>query len=137
MSDITEAEMVERLVDGAGDAADCIREMCQAITMMMAPTPNSLIRFRRAMKDASGSAGQLAHAQQNPAYLTLRDQMEAIVPQATQAAMSRDPRAGLMLAQIGTVLDGLRDAVLQIAVAKSVPRPDVLAMLDERKARVH
>lgn len=70
--------------------------------------PQILIRFMEAMKQAAGCAHQLAHAQQNPAFLLVRDSCEA-----------------------------LRQTSMRMAVSKPVPRKEVLAMLDRREGLVN
>jgi hypothetical protein len=65
--------------------------------------PEMLMRFMQALKDAAGSAHQLAHAQQNPNWLSVRDLLEATREQGAKMAMRR-----------------------------SMPRQDVLTALDRR-----
>ena len=48
-----------------------------------------LIRFLDALKQASGSAHQLAHAQQNPRWLQVRDNLEVLRTTAATMASSR------------------------------------------------
>jgi len=69
--------------------------------------PQILLRMVEALRQASGCAHQLAHAQQNPGFLATRD-----------------------------VLEALRETCMKMATSKPVPRQRVLAMLDERQAAI-
>lgn len=66
-----------------------------------------ILRLLDALRKASGCAGQLAHHQQNPRWLDVRNQLE--MTHTLCATMS---------------------------AAKAVKRQAVLAMLDQRKVRV-
>lgn len=66
--------------------------------------PEMLIRFMEGLKQAAGSAGQLAHAQQNPRWLQVRQLLEAVRYNATKMATS-----------------------------SPMPRPEVLKQLDRRR----
>lgn len=70
--------------------------------------PEMLLRFMDGLRQASGSAHQLAHAQQNPAFLAVRDTLEA-----------------------------LRVTAMKMATASPVPRQRVLQMLDRRAGPAH
>jgi hypothetical protein len=53
----------------------------------------ALIRFMDAMRSASGCAHQLAHMQQNPGFLKIRDLLEGVRTQAaTMATRKSVPR---------------------------------------------
>lgn len=69
--------------------------------------PEMLVRFVDGLKAAAGSAHQLAHAQENPKWLTVRDKLEMLI----------------MAGQ-------------QLAMAKSMPRQQVLAELDIRAKNI-
>lgn len=63
-----------------------------------------LLRFVDGLKISAGSAHQLAHAQQNPGWLKVRDLLENLVIQGQT-----------------------------MATAKAIPRQEVLRQLDVRK----
>ena len=66
--------------------------------------PEMLVRFVDGLKIAAGSAHQLAHAQENPTWLDVRDKLEILIIAGQQMAM-----------------------------AKSMPRQEVLEKLDQRQ----
>jgi hypothetical protein len=137
-SDTPESEMIERLIDGTRQAADRVQDMCRALKFSIPIAPAILIQFRYALRAASGSAHQLGHAQSNPAYFTIRDQLDQIGSNATLATMISGDRGGFVLAMIGTALDRLWRSAEKMATSRAVPRQDVLAALDVRqKALVH
>jgi uncharacterized membrane protein YfbV (UPF0208 family) len=68
--------------------------------------PEMLVRFVDGLKVAAGSAHQLAHAQENPNWLSIRDKLETLIEMGQKMAM-----------------------------AKSMPRQQVLAELDKRQKR--
>jgi hypothetical protein len=51
--------------------------------------PEILLRLLDGLKKASGSAGQLAHHQQNPAWLDIRNNLEIMHKLCSQVATSR------------------------------------------------
>lgn len=51
--------------------------------------PEMLARFVDGLKVAAGSAHQLAHAQENPNWLKIRDMLESIVENGQKLAMSK------------------------------------------------
>ena len=62
--------------------------------------PEMLVRFLDGLKQAAGSAHQLAHAQQNPKWLQVRDLLEGVRGQgaalATRAPISRSEALTLL-----------------------------------------
>lgn len=69
--------------------------------------PEMLNRFVDGLKVAAGSAHQLAHAQENPNWLQVRDLLETLIEKGQRLALS-----------------------------KSMPRAEVLRQLDIRQSRV-
>src|ERR1700731_2722949 len=138
MSDTSEHEMIERLIDGARTAARRVQDMCRSVRFGMPIPPLVLIRFRHALRAASGSAHQLGHAQSNATFFAIHDQLDQFGTHLTAATLVGGERAGFALATIGAALDRLWRAAEQVASSKAMPRQDVLAALDERqKALVH
>jgi hypothetical protein len=130
--------MIERFVDATRHAADRVQDVCRALMLNAPVMPRTLLSLRRSLGIASGSAHQLGHAQSNPAFFGLRDQLDDTTKHITAAVMSRSPRSGVALSMLGQVLDRLWREGQRIATSRAVPRQDVLAMLDVRqKALVH
>lgn len=69
--------------------------------------PEILLRFLDGLKQAAASAHQLAHAQQNPQWLQVRD-----------------------------MLEGIRATGSVLATRRAMPRQDVLAALDRRQKSI-
>lgn len=69
--------------------------------------PDMLVRFVDGLKVAAGSAHQLAHAQENPNWLKIRDMLEVLI-----------------------------DKGQRLALAKAMPREEVLRELDIRKQSI-
>ena len=75
--------------------------------MIYISEPEMLVRFVDGLKVAAGSAHQLAHAQENPNWLKVRDMLESLIEKGQK-----------------------------MALAKSMPRQDVLANLNLRQMNV-
>lgn len=59
--------------------------------------PEMLNRFVEGLKTAAGSAHQLAHAQQNPNWLQVRDLLETLIEKGQRLALSKSmPRAEVL-----------------------------------------
>lgn len=59
--------------------------------------PEMLVRFVDGLKVAAGSAHQLAHSQENPNWLKVRDMLENLIESGQKMAMSRSmPRADVL-----------------------------------------
>lgn len=69
--------------------------------------PEMLLRFVDGLKVAAGASHQLAHAQENPHWLKVRDLLENLIESGQKMAMS-----------------------------KSLPRQEVLAELDARQKKL-
>lgn len=69
--------------------------------------PEALIRLLEGLRQASGSAHQLAHMQRNPQWLQIRDMLEAV-----------------------------RYNCQKLAQRRSLPNGEVLTLLDRRQGRM-
>ena len=136
MSDATEHEMLERLVDATRSAADRIQDACRALMLNAPIAPRTLTELRHSLRQASGSAHQLGHAQQNPAFWGLRDALDGVGQTVTAAALSRSEASGMALAQVGSLLDRLWQEARKKATGKAVTRADALAMVDARQKAI-
>lgn len=143
MSETTENEAISRFIDGTRGAADYMLQL-QNIDKY----PKSSQYLLRSIKEASGSAHQLAHMQQNPIFLQIRDQLEAMMRESGRLALlnhiGKNPplmRGRSVFAHNSDLLKALSILGKKIATAKAMKRPDVLFMVDERersiKAKLH
>lgn len=57
--------------------------------MLYVTEPEMLVRFVDGLKVAAGSAHQLAHAQSNPNWLQVRDLLETLIEKGQKMAMAR------------------------------------------------
>lgn len=136
-SEMNEAEMLERLRDGCGFASDACASICRSL-MLSAPLDWRDYRTLLVMlRQASGAAGQLAHAQQNPAFLDIRNALESLRDSSGPALKMRSEASGLLFARMGDALRFASANAVLIACAKPVSRQDVLAALDHRVLTVH
>ena len=133
MSEITEHEMLERLIDATRAAADRIQDMCRSLMLNSPVMPRTLTDLRRHLRQASGSAHQLGHAQHNPAFFGLRDALDGVAKTATAVALSQSGMGCVALAQIGSLLDRLWQQARKMATDFAVTRADALAMVDARQ----
>lgn len=129
----TEHEVIERLIDAARSAADCLSVACRRIASGVSPRPATIVDLLRHIRQASGCAGQMVHVQRNPRFLEIRDGLESMARLLSQVALHPTPMVGAVLAQYGTVLDGLWREAKRMAEAKPVANQDVLEMLDHRQ----
>lgn len=128
-----EKEMIERFSDATRQAADRVQDVCRALMLNAPVMPRTLLDLRRMLGIASASAHQLGHAQSNPAFFGIRDQLDEATKHITAAVMSRSPRAGVALSMLGQVLDRLWREGQKMATSRAVARQDVLAALDVRQ----
>lgn len=136
MADTTEPEMVMRLADSVKHAADYVQQACRNIASGHPNDPRTAIKLRECLNQASGCATQLAHARHNPAFLSLRDSLTSVSTTLIVGGLGNGAKHGMVLAQIGRVLDALHGAVLKLTNAGVVGRQDVLSMLDARQAGI-
>lgn len=135
MTDLDEHEVIERLRDSCGFAADAVARMCRSVAMNAAPSPGDVLTLQRECRSASGSAGQLAHLQQNPSFLTIRDALEGIASMILRVAPGAGAKRGLFLSQLGRALEKLRAESVRMATAKPKSREDVLAEINLRRVK--
>lgn len=70
--------------------------------------PEMLVRFVDGLKIAAGSAHQLAHAQSNPNWLKVRDMLENLVESGQKMAMAKSMPRQEVLEQLKLREDGLK-----------------------------
>lgn len=143
MADTTEHEAIERFVDGTRLAADYMLQL-QNIDKF----PRSSAKFLKAVREASGSAHQLAHMQQNPVFFEIRDQLEVMMKQSAQIAFANHIGKKPPLVNGRNVficnsdlLKALAILGKKIATSKAMKRHEALVILDQReriaKAELH
>lgn len=135
MGETTENEAISRFVDGTSCAADYMLQL-QNIDRY----PKSSQYLLRAIKEASGSAHQLAHMQQNPVFLQIRDQLESMMRESGRLALlnhigKKPPlvKGRSVFIHNSDLLRALAILGKKIATSKSMKRTDVLFMVDERE----
>ena len=117
--------MIERFEDSLKKSAARAKEF---MTTPLEKRPALFVDFIEGLKTAAGSAHQLAHAQENPRFLTVRDTLEAIIEVGQQLPTFNEKQAGLWF-QIKVSLDDIREAGVKQARAKAMTRQDVLSEL--------
>lgn len=136
MSDLNEHEMIERLIEGTRTAAGHVMTLCQDMSNGRLARPTVLADLRKNLNEAAASAGQLGHAQRNPDFFAVRDQLNEAAVGIWSVSFSNSPKAGLALSRLGTVLDMLWREAKRMSEALSVPGQEVLAKIDARQRAV-
>lgn len=72
--------------------------------------PEMLNRFVEGLKTAAGSAHQLAHAQQNPNWLQVRDLLETLIEKGQRLALSKSMPRAEVLRQLDIRQSNIKDA---------------------------
>jgi hypothetical protein len=130
---ITEAEMLERYIDGLKKSASRAEEFLTAESEEKA---RLFIEFIEGIKVAAGSAHQLAHAQENPKWLDTRDLLEAVITVAQSILVhTEDDRP--FWQKIKTSLEIMQVTGRTLATSRAMKRSDVLLHLDERAKTLH
>ena len=137
MSETSEKEAIQRFVEGCSAAADYMLQL-QHIDRH----PKSSAKFMKAIRDASGSAHQLAHMQQNPVFLEIRDQLEEMTRGAAGMAFAnhvgkKPPMIGgqNMFVYCSDLLKAMCILGKKISSAKAMKREEVLFMIGEREKK--
>lgn len=129
---VQESEMIERFDDSLSKASARAKEFMKTEEV---DKPALFIDFIDGLKVAAGSAHQLAMAQENPNFLTIRDTLEQIIEVGQQLPTFTGQQAGLWF-QIALSLDGIKETGVKQARAKAMTRQNVLAQLDLRQKNV-
>lgn len=135
MSETTEREAINRFIEGTRAAADYML-MLQNIDKF----PRASKQFMTAIRDASGSAHQLAHMQQNPVFFDIRDQLESIMKKTAQLAFAnhigKKPPAvngQSVFVRLSDMLKALSILGKKISSSRAMKRTDVLFAIDQRE----
>lgn len=126
---ITEAEMLDRYIDGLKKSASRAGEFLSA-------KENEKLRlfvdFIDGIKVAAGSAHQLAHSQMNPKWLDTRDILEGIVTVSHQITNYDNEQVGPVWLRIQESLNNMIDTGRRIATGKAMGWQDIMLNLDAR-----
>jgi len=126
---ITEAEMLDRYIDGLKKSASRAGEF---LLVTGNKKLNLFVDFIDGLKVAAGSAHQLAHSQMNPKWLDIRDILEGIVTLSHGITNFSDEQAGPIWIKIKENLDTMADTGRTIATSKAMVWSDITANLDQR-----
>lgn len=126
MLEITESEMIERYIDGLKKASSRAEEFTK---QPLKERPRLFFEFIEALKIAAGSAHQLAHAQQNTKFLSVRDIIEGVITVGQTLPLHSEADNQLWL-QIRDSLDKLVAAGRKMATSRAMTRSEVLTQLD-------
>jgi hypothetical protein len=130
---ITEAEAIERFIDGLKKSASRAEEFLTAESKDKA---RLFIEFIEGIKTAAGSAHSLAHYQMNPKWLDTRDILEGVIA-VSQSILAHTDDDKPFWKQIKTALDTLQVTGRTMATSRAMKRSDVLLHLDERAKTLH
>lgn len=131
--EISEYEMIERYVDGLNKAAARAREFVKAEEKQK---PQLFVDFTNGIKAAAGSAHQLAHAQSNPNFLSIRDILEKVIG-ATHDLVTCGPKANGSWMRIKQSLEEMAVQGRKMATSKALTRQQVLDVLDVRQIELN
>lgn len=126
---ISEHEMIERFYDNLKKSSSRVKEF---MTAQEQDKPALFVDFIDGLKVAAGSAHQLAHAQENPHFLGIRDVIEKVIEVGQELPTFTGQQAGIWF-KIKTSLDGIAERGRQMSVSKALSRQEVLLELDHRQ----
>lgn len=130
--EITETEMIARFNDALKQASSRATEM---IHSELSSKPKIFTEFLNSLKVAAGSCHQLAHYQENPHFLDLRDLIERCIEVGQTLPTFTVDQAPLW-DSISQSLTVMRDRGMTIATGRAMKRSDVLANLSWRQQKV-
>jgi hypothetical protein len=131
--EITEYEMIERYVDGLNRSASKAKEI---MTAKIELKPLLFVEFVSGVKVAAGCAHQLAHAQENPHFLSIRDLLEGVII-ASQDVVVFDQKYNGLWMRIKNDLEHMAVQGRKMATSHALSRTDVLAALDVRQIELN
>jgi ribosome-associated translation inhibitor RaiA len=125
---VQEQEMISRLSDSLKRAASRAKEITEAEETKKAEI---FIDFIDNIKIAAGSSHQLAHAQENPYWLNIRDKLEAVIELGGNTIEFGEHENTLWMT-IRTALLGMHEQANKLFLKKAMSRQDVIINLDSR-----
>lgn len=129
--EINEAEMIERFCDSLKKSSARAREFS---TTELNKKPALFVDFIDGLKIAAGSSHQLAHAQENPHFLTLRDILEGVI-EVSQSLPVFSGNQDKLWESIAVSLEQMAKKGQTMATSLSMKRVDVLANLNLREMK--
>lgn len=126
---VNEPEMIERFSDSLKKSAARAAEFLKT---PLEKQPALFIDFIDGLKVAAGSAHQLAHAQENPHFLRIRDTLEKIIEIGQVLPTFNGRQSGLWF-KIKLSIEGIEQQGTKMARAKARSRQDVLVDLMRRE----
>lgn len=125
---VQENEMIERFADSLKKSASRAKEFTEADE---SDRPKIFVDFIDGIKVAAGSAHQLAHAQENPFWLQLRDLLEKVI-EISSTFVRYSPSQKKHWNIIKVSLEHLASRGITMARAKPISRENALVELDNR-----
>jgi hypothetical protein len=123
--EVSEYEMIERFSDSLKKSAARAGEFLRT---PLEKQPTLFVDFIEGLKTAAGSAHQLAHAQENPNFLRIRDTLEAIIGIGQTLPTFNRAQSGKWF-EIKLAIEGIELQGSKMARQKAMKRQDVLAEL--------
>lgn len=124
--------MIGRFTDSLKKSASRAEEITKA---QINDKPRIFVEFIDGLKVSAGSAHQLAHQQQNPYFLNIRDTLEGIIEIGQKLPVMNESQNVIWLG-IKTSLETMAERGLKMATSKAVTRTEVLANLADRQAKL-
>lgn len=125
---VQESEMISRYVDSLRKSASKAKEFTE---VELNKKPEIFVEFIDGLKIAAGSAHQLAHSQENPKWLSIRDILEKIIELGQYLPTFSNQSYPLWM-KIKTQLEELAESGTKMAFSSSMPRYEVLSRLNHR-----
>ena len=127
---VSESEMIERFGQGLSKSAARAKEF---LTVSQDKKPKTFVDFIDGIKVAAGSSHQLAHAQENPRWLEVRDYLEGVIELGQNLPTLSTEKTSKLWLQIESNLLNMREIGIKMARARPMSRNDVLANLSLRE----
>lgn len=125
---VTEAEMKERFTDSLKKSASKAKEFTEA---ELNKKPQIFVEFIDGLKIAAGSAHQLAHSQENPKWLQVRDILEKIID-VGQILPTFSSESSPLWIRIKDQLEAIAIGGEKLATSAAMPRYEVLSRIEDR-----
>lgn len=122
--------MLDRYTDGLKKSASAANQITRSL---LESRPKIFVEFVSGMKVAAGSAHQLAHAQQNVKWLSIRDLLEGVI-EKSQDIVTFNSEANPFWFSIEKSLQSLCERGIKMATSKAVTRADLLVDVAAREA---
>ena len=128
---LSEKEMLDRYCDGLSKAAARAGEFFRS---PQEKRPKLFIDFIEGIKVAAGSAHQLAHAQENPKWLEIRDKLEQILEVGKHYPPATENRSSVWI-KVKGLLENMEIFGRKLGTSKAMTRIEVLANINARELK--